>query len=423
MKIMENIIFIVLFFCLWTLAIFGMSQEEVMTEVDIEAMSTEVEGPDWPQWRGPERDNIAREDSLDLSSITEEPEIIWHINIGKGFSNVVIVGNYLFTMGNNQNKDTVYCMNADTGEIAWTYTYDCWQGSHPGPRSTPFIEGDRIYTLSREGHLFCFDLYTGNVIWQKDLHEEFNASPPTWGFAGSPVIEDDLLILNVLNNGLALNKQTGEVIWQSGRERPGYSTPVIFSLEGRKMAALFGSKALNIVDIQTGELLDSYGWKTGYDVNAADPLIIEGNKIFISSNYNKGCAFFEMSENGLTLLWENKNVASHFSGFILKDGFIYGNSGDANDHSGFFFCLNPDNGEILWSTDYGVGSVTAVNDILILLNENGRIYFARMEPEQYTEIAYIKMPFNVFWSPPVFNRGKLYIKSNFTGDLYCISLN
>ena len=379
----------------------------------------DTEGYDWPNWRGPDRDGIAKEASFNLRRIKTVMKPLWTKELGKGFTSPSIVGDYLFTMGNSGREDTVYCLHAGTGRTVWSYSYPCALGQYPGPRTSPSVDGDRVYTLSREGDAFCFDARSGKIVWEKDLRDEAGAVPPPWGFAGSPVVGDDTVLYNVLTSGLALDKMTGEVAWQSAQGPSGYATPITFTHEGRRRAAFFGSNRLYVVDADTGEIAYSHRWVTSFDVNAADPLVLDDGSVFISSGYGNGCALLELADGRIEVAYENRRIASHFSAFILHNGYIYGNAGDANSHRGFFFCLDASSGEILWEHAAGMGSVTAVNDTLILLTDRGDLAFSRMTPGGYEEVASTSLPSGIYWSPPTFNKGRLFINSNFTGILSC----
>ena len=249
-------------------------------------VSSQAEAADWPQWRGLNRDSVSVESGWDPLALNR-PRIVWKARVGIGFSSAAVKDNYLYTMGNENNIDTVYCLDANTGKEIWNYSYPCGLGEHPGPRATPTVDDDLVFTLSREGHLYCFNAKNGKVRWKRNITKDFKVTPPNWGYAGSPVIEDDILLLNAGVSGIALNKKSGKKIWVSSPGTGGYATPVIYDWNDKRCAAIFGQNALHAVVVETGELLWSYKWQTGSDVNAADP-VVSGNKVFISSGYGKG---------------------------------------------------------------------------------------------------------------------------------------
>src|SRR5205814_956561 len=173
-----------------------------------------------------------------------------------GFSSMAVAQGRLFTLGNRNETDTVYAFDAETGKGLWKHSYPCaldpiyYEG---GPGSTPSVDGDRVYTLSKRGHAFCFAAATGKILWQKNLMEELRAGKPRWGFAGSPLIVEDRVILNVGEAGTALDKRTGRVLWKSATNATGYATPIPFRSAGERCVAIFSGKALIGVRVSDGK--------------------------------------------------------------------------------------------------------------------------------------------------------------------------
>ena len=169
---------------------------------------------DWPRWRGPNADGISLETDWNPEALSNGLNIVWKTNVGVGMSNMAIKGKYLYTMGNDYKNDTVYCLNVVNGKEIWKYSYPS-RGSGYGTHTTPTIDGKRVYTLSTEGHIHCFTAKNGKVKWTKNIIEEYGVISPQFGFAGSPVIEGDLVIITVNKSGLALDKKTGKMVWIS----------------------------------------------------------------------------------------------------------------------------------------------------------------------------------------------------------------
>ena len=374
---------------------------------------------DWPNWRGPERNSVSQEKNWDPLKLSGEPAILWKINVGNGYSSFAIVDNYLYTMGNKNRKDTVWCLNVKTGKEVWHYTYPCSFGQYPGPRSTPLIDGENMYTLSEKGDLFCFNAKTGKVIWELNIVKKFKAQAPTWNFAGSPVVEGDILYINACKYGIALNKKTGKKVWVSPPAKGGYSSPVICTIEKKESVLFFGEKAIYGVQRDNGKLLWQYKWITNYDVNAADPLVSD-NKVFISSNYGVGCSLLQIKRNKPSEIWKSTVIKSHFSSFVLFDGYLYGNDGSPG--SGRFKCIKLSDGKEMWSEKLGFGSLMATKDYLIMLTERGTLHIVKVNPKKYEEIAQAKVLNNTCWTPPVLCSEKIYCR-NHRGDIVCVDVS
>ena len=380
-----------------------------------------ISGSEWPRWRGPNGDSIVREASWNPSALSGDPRILWKTNVGKGYSSMAISGGFLYTLGYADRKDTVFCLDAITGEVKWKHSYPSKPGQYIGPKATPTVDEGRVYTVSRGGDLFCFNAENGKVLWQKNIQNDFGLFAPNWGFAGSPCITGDLLVLNAGKSGLALNKINGKTIWASeAATRGGYATPVLFEYNDKQYAAMFGEKALYVVEVKTGKVLSSYGWVTGYDVNAADPLII-GNRIFISSNYGKGSAMLELRGDTLQPLWQNRKIASHFSSHIYLDGYIYGHDSDARRSRGNLVCVDAKTGKAQWTERMGMVSIILIGRKLIILDGKGILHVAEATPTAFKETAKAKVLNRTNWTPPAFAGGRIYCR-NIVGDVVSIDV-
>ena len=375
-------------------------------------------GGDWPHWRGPAANGISAETAWEprkLGKLT----FAWQAQVGSGFSGVSVVGDLLYTMGFNGGADQVLCLDTRSGKQIWVQSYPSAVGEYPGPRVTPTVDGDRVYSLGQFGTLLCLDRATGSVIWKKDVVEDLGAKKPTWGFAGSPVVWGNFLLLNAGRAGMAVDKATGERVWgESGIG--GYASVVVFDFGGSARLAVFGERALYGVDARTGAVAWSYPWVTGSDVNAADPLVM-GETVFISSDYGRGCTLLSLGADGARALWENRTVSSHFSSFLFFDGAILANDGDANSHRGAFVCLDPATGDTRWRLDVGVGSLALAGEYLILLGEKGKLRVAEASTESYREVVTADFPMSIYWTAPVLSHGRLYVR-NLKGDLFCMDL-
>lgn len=378
---------------------------------------------DWPCWMGPDRNGISRETALNFQWDKAGPIKLWQVEVGTGFSCIVVANNRLYTMGNKDDQDTLFCLNAETGDEIWKHTYasplnpNYYMG---GPGSSPTVHGKWVYCLSKTGHLFCLDAATGKGKWEKQIHEEFGYQVPGWGFSGSPYIDGDTLLLNAGSAGLALNKNDGALVWKSPPGMAGYATPVLFPYRGKKTAAFFTEKTLEIVDFTTGKNLISYEWATSHGVNAADP-IFRDEKIFISSGYGKGCTLVDISSGKGVEIYKSKAMKNMFSSCLYLDGYLYGISGQSGNKAPLK-CMHFETGKVQWAEKkFKVGSLISAGGKLIVLDGEGDLVIVDPNPKEYKEEARAKILEGTCWTMPVLANSRLFARTG-EGDLVCVDL-
>ena len=374
--------------------------------------------PDWPRWRGAAGNSISAETGWDPQALDVEDPVLWKTDVGLGFSAVSISGDYLYTMGNDRKNDTVWCLEVETGKVVWSHSYPCGNTDYPGPRSTPTVDGGFVYTVSNEGHVVCLDAKKGTLVWKKHLRTDFGASAPTWGFATSVVAEGDLLYLNANSYGLALNRKNGARVWSSPAGTCGYSTPVLYTDGKTKGVVLFGQNAVYGVNSENGTLLWQYPWRTGYDVNAADPIVTDG-KVFVSSNYGVGSGLIGIKNNKPQLVYENKVFKSHFHSFVLDGGLVYGNDGSPG--SGALKCMELSTGKELWSERLGFCSLVAAGNYLVIFTERGKLVITEKSGASYKEVARANILKGTCWTPPVLCRGLVFVRSS-RGEIAAVNI-
>ena len=388
----------------------------------------------WPRFRGANGDSISTESGWRPEALAPSPTILWRSKVGEGYSGTCIGGPYLYTMGYRAEADTVYCLDVETGREIWRHSYPSPAGSYPGPRATPLFSSGFVYTVSRNGKVFCFDAATGGVKWQSDLIKDANAKPPTWGLGTSIISDGNTLYLNVGQYGLAMDATTGQILWQSPRELCGYASPVLYDAGGERRLICFGQSACYGVRAKTGELLWSYPWRTGQDENTADPVCWRGH-VFISSVYGKGGSVIRVTDNTPTEVWLNQQLLNKFATSVLLDGRLYGvhgNTGSGKDGGGMLRCLDFMTGAKLWEHDLGrIGSLVIADGKLVVLTEAGKLHIAKASPDGYEELAQgsiLSAPVDQektskgkFWTPPVLCRGLVFCRND-QGELVCVSL-
>lgn len=378
-------------------------------------------GEDWYRWRGPNHDGISLESGWSNQWPGGKPKIAWRQSVGIGFSSIVVRGDNAFTIGHQDGQDVIVCLSVSDGSELWRYGYEAALDDRDfegGPASTPTIDGDRLYVLSRGGELFCLDCATGEVVWRLQIADAAEVRLPGWGFSGSPVVVGDQLLVNVGESGAALNKHDGTLLWSSADRESGYATPMLIA-DSQPTTAIFASSRAYIgVDIRSGEKLWSERWLTSFNCNAADP-ILRGDRMFLSSGYNRGGALYQFIEGQPQLVWKTKEMQNQLHSSILFEGHLYGIDGDM-DAGANLKCLNWETGEVVWSVDdLSPGGLSMADGKLILITQSGELIIAPATPEGWNPIARGQVIEGKSRTVPVLSGGRIYCR-NVQGDVVCI---
>jgi outer membrane protein assembly factor BamB len=383
-----------------------------------------AQAADWPNYRGPNHDGISTETGWSTSWPESGPKILWKASLGTGFASMAVSDGKVYATGNIDDKDILYCLDAATGKEIWKKSYPCplYKKDHEGgPCATPTIDGDAVYTFSKDGDAIRFNAATGEIVWHKNLNKELGLKHPTWYFAGSPFIAEDLVIYNAGTYGTALKKADGSLAWQSGKGASGYSTAVPYEIAGQKGVVMAVCEELVGLNPATGKVIWKFPWKTSYDINAADA-IVSGDIVFISSGYNKGCALLKISGGNVTKVWQNKNMRNHINCSVLWEGCIYGFDGQV-DGGGKLSCIDLATGEKKWSQDgMGTGSLMIADGKLIILGEKGKLVITAASPEGFSQLASAEILTGKCWTVPVLANGRIYAR-NAAGQLVCVDVN
>jgi outer membrane protein assembly factor BamB len=375
---------------------------------------------DWPQWRGLSRDGISSE-TVSAAWPAEGPKVLWRASVGTGFSSISVSQGRAYTMGNTNNEDTIWCFEAATGKRIWQHTYPAQltpQWYEGGPGSTPTVSGDRVFTISKWGDVFCLNAAKGTVLWQRDLRRD-GIKPPRWGFAGSPLVWDDLVILNAGTAGIALERSSGRIVWSNGTNAAGYASPTRFVSSGKESVLIFAAKHLIALEPKTGHERWRQFWETDWDTNNSDPLVY-GDSIFISS-FSRGCGLFSVSNGNPVMTYTNHVLRNHLSPGILLGEYLYAFNGEAKQDTDFR-CIHLPTGQLKWaSKDPAFGSLILAGDKLIVLSEKGELLLGRASPQEFKPLARAKVLSGLGWTPPALADGRLYVRSA-KGELLCLEM-
>lgn len=382
-------------------------------------------GDDWPQWRGPKQDGISRETGLLAAWPEKGPAELWRVPLGNGFSAVSVVGERAFTLFGSEQGEFAAAFNVADGKPLWkTRLGDLLKNDSygDGPRATPTVDAGRVYVLSGKGALRCLDAADGHAFWGCDLLEKFGGKPPEYGFAASPVVMGDMLVV-VAGGGkgkslAAFNKVDGTVLWTALDDRIGYSTPREVTIEGVGQIIVLTGEALVGVSPKDGKEYWRQDWQTELDANVATPIIAE-NRLFMSTGYSAGCALFELSAKegkpAVERLWANKEMKNYFSTSVLVDGYLYGFNNTK------LTCLDFRTGKTKWKTGgFNRGSLIAADGKLIIYGEQGLLALAEISPSSYKELAQFKFCDERTWTVPTLSGGKLFLRNE--KELTCLKV-
>lgn len=392
------------------------------------ATSLPLSAADWPRFRGPDGSGVSPETGWLGTWPGGQPRTLWKASVGVGFSSMTLSEGRLFTLGHNGLKDggidSVVAIEVASGKELWRHSYPEKLADHyyeGGTSGTPTVDGGKVYTLSKSGVALCLEAATGKVVWSRNLSQGAGLKVPEWGFAGAPHIHGDRVIYNAGEAGLALDKVTGRELWSSGKGSAGYGTPVPFALAGKPALALFGLREVIVVDPASGKEQWRHPWKTRYDVNAADPVIL-GDTMVLTSGYGTGACGLQFTPSGARQLWKNQSLRSHMQAPIGIGGHIYGIDGDGGDGKARLKCLEASTGKVTWeSPEAETGVLSAADGKLIWVTGKGELIIVKADPAGYQEVVRAQVTRGKVWSTPVLLGGRLYIR-NWKGELLCLDV-
>jgi outer membrane protein assembly factor BamB len=371
----------------------------------------------WPQWRGPNRDGISTETGLLKEWPTDGPPLVWKAKgAGKGYSSFSLANGKLYTMGLRGDREFVIAFDVATGKEAWATAHGgAFRNDRgDGPRGTPTVDGDRVYSLGGNGDLSAIDARTGKLIWSKNVLETFGGSNITWGISESPLVLGNKVLVNAGGSDasiVALNKSDGSVIWKSQSDRAGYSSAIPLTLNGLTQVVFFTGRRAVGLDANNGRLLWEYAKPSNRTANAATP-IARGNRVFISSDYGTGGGVVEIKpDNTAQEIWFSNDMRNHHSSSVLIGDHLYGFSGS------ILTAMKFDTGEIAWrDRSVGKGSLIAADGHLYLFSENGVVGLVEATPSGYKEKGRFRIQQDSLptWSHPVVAGGRLYLRDQDT---------
>ena len=411
---------------------------------------------DWPQWLGPGRDSVWREegivDGFPEGGLVEK----WSAAVSLGYAGPAVcegrvyLTDYVKTSGEATNKpgsrdelegrERVLCFDAASGKLIWKHEYEqAYKLSFPsGPRCTPAVAGGKVYVLGAEGRLVCLNAVDGKLLWEVNFKEAYGAPTPQWGFAGHPLVDGKVLYCLVGGEGsvaVAFDKETGKELWRALHAKDqGYCPPMMIEHAGAKQLVIWHSESINGLEPATGKMRWSVPLRPDFGMSIAAPRQL-GSKIFASGVRSAG-ALIALTDGGADILWRGKPDTAVYSANatpFLDGDVIYGCDG-----SGSLICAKLSDGTRLWETaqptsgerskHYATVFLVKHKDRFFLFNDSGDLILAKLSPERYEELdrVHVLEPTNkamgrdVVWSHPAFAEKCMFARND--KKLICVSL-
>lgn len=414
-----------------------------------------VSADDWPQWMGPQRDNVWREDGLLEKFPAGGPKVLWSTPVAGGYSGPAVSGGKVcitdYVTADNVKVDNfdrrefsgterIHCLDEATGKVLWTHEYPVkYSISYPaGPRCTPVMHEGLVYALGAEGHLFCLSTDSGKVVWSHDLKKEYSTTAPLWGYSAHPLIDGDNLLTLAGGEGthiVALNRLTGKEVWRStssGAQGQGYCPPTIINHGGARQLIMYKPDAVVSLDPATGKQY----WSLPYEASNGSIImspVLSGNYLYAAGYSNKSLMMeLDPATPAAREVWRDKSniiCPVNVQPFLDKD-VLYG-----FDQKGVLRALTIPDGKRLWETSDAIGKRPAGSETAfivrqgsryVLFNELGELLLAELTAEGYREIDRAKViePSNfafgreVVWSMPAFANRHVYLRND--NQIICV---
>ena len=379
----------------------------------------------YPQFLGPNRDGRLSGPLLDTNWDTTPPHVVWRRPAGAGWAGFAVVGSAAITLEQVGEDEQVSCYDAGTGDLVWKYAYPAHYNTPiggEGPRTTPTIVSNRVYTMGATGWLNCLDLTTGSNYWKVDVTAAAGASILEWGVSCSPLVSNGLVIVSPGgpsgHSVMAFDAQSGRVAWSAGDSRSSYGSPSLVELAGQPQILIQNSRSLASHDPKTGAVLWERPWGIGYPL-VAMPIVVDTNRVIFAAGYNVGAELFEIVRAGDSVnprsVWRSVRLKPKFSNPVLKSGYIYGLD------DGMLACIDVRDGALRWKGErYGHGQCLLVGDRLLLMTERGELVLMVPTPDGPGKAQSFAVFSGKTWNPISLSGNRVYARTD--KELACIEL-
>ncbi len=402
----------------------GGVQAIVDTSSEVEPASSEAEpsaapSPDsWPYYRGLHMDGRYPE-PINTAWPSEGPPELWRVPVGGGYASFVVGYGLAYTIEQRREQEVVAAYDLLTGVERWTARWDArFEESMggDGPRATPALHGNTLVALGATGELRALDAETGGEIWRANILDDAGAANLIWGMAASPSILDDLVLTAPGGPDgavIAYELDTGAIRWRALDAQGAYTAPAVYTLDGLPQIVMIGADQVISLATDGSRTFWRHPWATMNGINAAQPLQVAENRLFVSSGYGQGAAVLEVEANAeagaaaVTELWSNNRMKNTFSTSVFHDGHVYGLD------EGILACVDPATGDRMWKGGrYGHGQLLLASGHLLITTERGQLVLVRATPESHQEIAALPAVSGRTWNNPAIAQGILLVRND-----------
>jgi outer membrane protein assembly factor BamB len=432
---------------------------QIQAQNEVPDLGTRKKGVDWPRFLGPTGDSVSPEKGILTPWPKKGLRIVWQKEAGIGYAMPVISHGRLFQFDRQGDKARLTCMKGETGDFLWKFeyptTYKDKYSYNGGPRCCPVVGGGHVYIHGVEGMLHCLRVTDGKLVWKVDTRADFGIVQNFFGVGSTPVVEGDLLIVQVggsppgsdkedfadiKGNGsgvVAFDKTTGKVRYRISNELASYSSPVLATIKGRRWCFVLARGGLLAFEPASGKIDFHFPWRAPdfESVNASDPVVIE-DKVLISETYGPGAALLKVRPGGYKVLWSDadkkprqKSMQCHWMTPIHKDGYLYGSSG-RHEYNAELRCIELATGRVKWSQSrLERTSLLMVDGHFICLTEKGHVLLLKVNSEKLEAVSVMSLtrpgsdePLLVepCWAAPILSHGLLYLRGQ--DRLVCLEL-
>jgi outer membrane protein assembly factor BamB len=384
---------------------------------------------DVPQFFGPNRDGIVQNARLSRDWISAPPKELWRQPIGAGWSAFAVAGGRAYTQEQRGESECVTCYDLPTGRLIWAHSnalhFSQWQ-SGDGPHATPTVFQGSVFTMGAIGTLDCLDAATGRRIWSRNVLAENELPNLTWGTSDSPLVFDNTVVVTGgSSNGptvLAYRRSDGNLLWRAGTDKASYASPILATLAGRPVVLSCNAASLTAHDPASGKILLDYPWTNDKWPKASQPVVLEGDRVFLSAGYGSGCMLLAVKAGAegklaATQLWKNLHMKAQFNSVAARKGYLYGLD------DGLLACVEIATGERKWKEGrYGSGQSLLVDDLALIQSEPGEVVLAEATPESARELGRIPALQNTTWNHPTLAGRYLLVRNSVEAACYELPL-